>query len=373
MDITEALEELKLKNYDEAVALLRDAAEEQNPDACDFLVQINRMRLSDLVDDKEALHYAIKGYEYRSKDSCYNLGWMYRSGFLGAPDYAKAYEFFLEGDQEYHDVRCTYELGEMLRLGETDRGPLVDEAVKLYTKAAASYYPAQFRLAVIFEQVVKDFSATLEFYRHSADHGKVDAMLRLGYLYEKGLRVDADLDLAIEWYKKAADGGSAEALLKLARLYLCSGKTISTEHLEPESLQRRLGDLEVKYRAEGQYLLGCLAERLGKLTEAVSYFYTSATEGCLPGLYRYAAMLLEGRGIKADVVEGYCLLHVVRIIASSNTPPAREYQELMNSEMLMNATENLLVDFQPLLSDDERSRAEAMVDDRIGQMFGLNG
>ena len=393
MDISSALEELHLNNYDEAAALFKDAAAGGNSDACDFIVQIYRLGLSSHVTRKEALEYAIKGYEYHSRDGCYNLGTMYRTGFLGSPDYAKAYDFFTEGSSELHDPRCSFELGEMLRLGETGKGSRVDEAVKYYHAAAArGYYPAQFQLACIFERVVKDFDATLEFYRSSAEKGYVDAMLRLGYIYEKGVRVDPDLSSAVDWYRKASDAGSTEGFLKIARMVLCSADRSGILHIAPGDLEKQLADLAEKGSdpAEPLYLLGCLSEMQGKYGSAGSFFYQSALKGCLPALCRYATLQIEhgehlnmggdsenrvsaGAALKhCDRIESYALLHVVRITASSMTESAKKYEYLMSSERIVDTADRLLSDIHPTLSDEEIAEAGRIADEKIGQMFGIH-
>ena len=392
MDISTALEELHLNNYDEAAALFKDAAAGGNSDACDFIVQIYRLGLSSRVTRKDALEYAIKGYEYRSKDGCYNLGTMYRTGFLGSPDYAKAYDFFTEGSSELHDPRCFFELGEMLRLGETGKGSSVDEAVKYYHAAAArGYYPAQFQLACIFERVVKDFETTLEFYRSSAEKGYVDAMLRLGYIYEKGIRVDPDPSAAVDWYRKASDAGSSAGFLKIARMVLCSADMKNRLQIAPVDLEKQLTELVEKGSdpAEPLYLLGCLAEMVGKYGSAGSFFYRSALKGCLPALCRYAALQIEhGDHLNTDGdsedpvdagsslrlcnrTEAYALLHVVRITASSMTESARKYEYLMSSERIIDTADRLLSDIHPTLSDEEIAEAGRIADERIGQMFGI--
>ena len=94
MDLKEAIESLHVKDYSQALALFRDAAESNNADACDFIVQMYLMNLEPSITADDYLQYSIKGYEYRSKDGCFNLGTIYRNGVLGVPDFPKAYEFF---------------------------------------------------------------------------------------------------------------------------------------------------------------------------------------------------------------------------------------------------------------------------------------
>lgn len=67
--------------------------------------------------------------------------------------------------------------------------------------------------------VGKSGKQAAELYKMSADMGCADAMLILGYTYEKGnLGESVNIVKACEWYKKAADAGNAPAMYHLALL-----------------------------------------------------------------------------------------------------------------------------------------------------------
>ncbi len=415
MELTEAMEELHLGSYDEAADLFRDAAESGNPDACDFMVQMHLAGLSGRISREDALHYAIRGYELRSRDSCFHLGSMYRSGFLGEPDPAKAWEFLLEGAEKFGDLRCQHELGEMLRLGETGGGPRVDEAVRHYSTAAAGgYYPSQFRLARIFERRVPDFGVTLEFYRNSAEKGHADAMLRLGEIYQKGIRVEKDPAQSMSWYRKAAEAGSREAFFHVARWRLLTEEGAGSGDDAGPLRERLEKECKGKDAGEALYLLACLELAGGNTGAARDLFRRSLEAGCLPGMVRYAALLageggstgedgLIGEGDSAqtgkreqagngsqigdgdrkdgeqdeaqdqeqDPVRAFALLHAARIAALSGAPWFRAHSELMSQETLVRRCESLIADLLPELSEEQRLRGERLADETAGRMFGI--
>ena len=378
MDLKEAIESLHVKDYSQALALFRDAAESNNADACDFIVQMYLMNLEPSITADDYLQYSIKGYEYRSKDGCFNLGTIYRNGVLGVPDFSKAYEFFFEGANENQDARCQYFLAEMLKNGEVGKID-VDEAVKYYGIAAShGYYPAQFMLAKIFENVVENFQTTLEFYENAVRNNHVDAMLRLAYIYEKGIRVTKDYSKAVEYYTMAGENGSAEAKLKLAKIGIESqnDKTaVKTNTRHAVKLLKELvedsktGDL---VKRDALYYLGQLYERNGSdAPKAYECFYQSSNLGSLPSMYKYACYLFDGRGCSANKVEAFALLHIVRFIASSNVDPSVKSMDLISPDQLVELSERRLVDFEELLSEEERSEALKMADNRLGQIFNV--
>ena len=376
MELEHAIKALKLADYAEAAKLFRDAADNGNPDACDFMVQLNLMKLCDDVTDKDALEYAIKGYELKSKDSCRNLGLMYLNGFMGEPDYGKAREFFLEGWESVSDLECAYRLGEMARLGLGGKSD-ADAAVKYYVEAASkNHYPSQFALAVMFERTVKDFSATLDFYRSSVDAGHADAALRLAKIHEKGIRVEKNAEEACYWYAKAAEMGSEEAAIMQAGLAVREGAEAAASDAEA-SLRRILEQGSDAGRRDAAFLLGRLLES-GKLgdnrdAEAVVMYSDASKLGSLPGLFKYAVSLAEGYGTDENRSLAYSLLHVARFMALSNTEPARAAASIfMDAEHIVEASEKHLVDLEEVMTSGEMDRAKADADVMIGRVFGVS-
>lgn len=380
MELSEAIESLHLKDYKQALALFKDAAESQNSDACDLIVQMYLMELEDSLTADDYLKYSIKGYEYHSKDGCFNLGTIYRNGILGTPDLNKAYEFFLEGANEQADPRCQYFLGEMLKNGEVGKIN-VDQAVKYYGLAAAQgYYPAQFMLAKIFENVVDRFQTTLEFYENAVKNDHVDAMLRLAIIYEKGIRVAKDLAKSFDYYKLAADHGSAEAKLKIAKITIEPqnfSNLVKTDFKQAEELLKTLTQdpkISTQIKRDALYYLGQLYEQANdqaKLAVAYECFYQSADLGSLPSMYKYACYLMDGTGCEKDLKESFILFHIVRFIASSNIDPKIKSLDLISPDQLVELSERHLVDLSELISQEEQQDAFEKVDQRLGKIFSV--
>ena len=65
-------------------------------------------------------------------------------------------------------------------------------------------------------------SANLDELKKAGRDGNIDALIRLGYIYETGSGVKADLQKAIRYYRQAAELGSEDAKLALALLDLHS-------------------------------------------------------------------------------------------------------------------------------------------------------
>ena len=68
-------------------------------------------------------------------------------------------------------------------------------------------------------------------YRLAAEHGDVDAQMRLGDMYSQGRGVEQDDSEAVRWYRLAAEQGDAGAQDKLGDMY-SYGRGVTQNHVE---------------------------------------------------------------------------------------------------------------------------------------------
>ncbi len=105
-----------------------------------------------------------------------------------------------------------YEIGEHV---EVD----LRESIRWYEKAASNgHLQATLRLAEI-EIAAGNGKAGVSWYEKAAIQGDMDAQAMLGYFYQTGEHVTADLAVAIKWYLAAADQDHIAAQNNLGRLY----------------------------------------------------------------------------------------------------------------------------------------------------------
>ena len=105
-----------------------------------------------------------------------------------------------------------YEIGEHV---EVD----LRESIRWYEKAASNgHLQATLRLAEL-EIAAGNGKAGVSWYEKAAIQGDMDAQAMLGYFYQTGEHVAADLAVAIKWYLAAADQDHIAAQNNLGRLY----------------------------------------------------------------------------------------------------------------------------------------------------------
>jgi TPR repeat protein len=68
-------------------------------------------------------------------------------------------------------------------------------------------FSALFPASTFALDAIDHSSSVFKFQQKLADSGNVQAQYKLGYLYEAGEGIEADLDKALHWYERAASTG----------------------------------------------------------------------------------------------------------------------------------------------------------------------
>ncbi len=127
----------------------------------------------------------VSAAENGNAKSQYRLGLRFERGVGGAPDYARAADW--------------------------------------YRKAARQgMRRAAFRLGLLYQDgrgIGRDHKLAVHWYRDAAEAGLPEAQFNLGYLYERGLGLKADGVQAAVWYRRAAMQGQVQAYRSLGMLY----------------------------------------------------------------------------------------------------------------------------------------------------------
>jgi hypothetical protein len=131
-----------------------------------------------------------------------------------------------------------------------------------------------------------DYGKAMEIWQADAGAGDPRAQYSIGYLYQFGLGVPANLSTAKEWYEKAAAQNNPDALYALGLIYE-SGKAVPRD-----------------------------------LTQAMTYYRKAADTGAQADAeYAVGRMILRGRGVARDPKEGLKWLKK----AAQHRQPAAQY------------------------------------------------
>ena len=187
-------------------------------------------------DKSEAVRWYRKAARQGNGNAMFNLGAAYYNGEGVGTNYSLAYAWFLLsseagnssgqdaakrslgewGSDGFNDACLT--IGKMYEKGEGLPKNL-ESAAAWYRKAAEhGYADASIQLAALYLRV-SDYSQARPWCEAAARAKRSGGYHCLGYLYQQGLGVDANLKEAFQWYERGAREGNAASMQALARMY----------------------------------------------------------------------------------------------------------------------------------------------------------
>ena len=256
--------------------------------------------------------------EQKNPYASYELAKMYRDGIgtqknteAAGKHFKDAFNGFFQLEQNSHDDKLQYRLGQMLHTGT---GTEQDDA------AAADYWErsaklgnvnAQYALAKIYRDgkyVQQDVSKAVELFTLSAEQKNEYAAYQLGRLYLSGEDIPKDVAAAVKWLSFSADLGNQFAQYALAKLYL-AGEDVPQDISKAVELFQQSAGQENQY---AQYQLGKLylsGEHLPKDVEAaIRWLEKSAMQENQFAQYALGKLYLCGHDVPRDKEKAVPLL-----------------------------------------------------------------
>lgn len=304
------------QDYEQAFHLYGCSAEQKNPYASYELAKMCRDGIGteknrEQVDD----HFkdAFTGFFHLEQDSHddklqYRLGQMLHTGTGTAKDDMAAADYF-ERSAKLGNVNAQYALGKLwLESGTGDP----EQAVAWITKAAdAENAAAQYALAKLYrdgEYVQRDMAKAVELFTLSAEQKNEFASYQLGKLYLAGEDIPKDVAAAMKWLSLSADAGNQFAQYALAKLYL-AGEDVPQDIGKAVELFTLAADQENQY---AQYQLGKLhlsGEHLPKNVDtAIHWLEKAAAQENQYAQYALAKLYLCGHDVPRDKEKAIPLL-----------------------------------------------------------------
>jgi TPR repeat protein len=290
---------------EEAAKLLR-GVQEKDPKTAGFFLGIACLTgATGTPDFQSAAQMWTRAAEVGNSSANRYLGFLYQGlfGFPAQADLKKSAEFFQKA-ADAGDAESSIRLGLLILEAGEKIGRKNTEATSWFEKAASTNNPAAlFLLGQVREQGTKgvvdaDPKAARELYGKAAaqDHGP--ALVRLGYLTERGLGGDADLEEAIKLYRKAAELGEASAYFNLG--VLTQKGEGGLEKSDSEAFRLFLQSA-LRGFAPGANLVGT-AYRAGlgvspDIIAAAAWFSRAAEAGETNAMVSLAEMMLSNQGI----------------------------------------------------------------------------
>lgn len=149
--------------------------------------------------------------------------------------------------------------------------------------------------------VKENYGLAIEWYQKAETQGSTYAMVKLGDIYEGGRYVERNYEIAKVWYWKAARQGDKEAVRRLGNMYEKGlGETSNCEQAIPFYIEfARKGDNYARRRLGYMYENGIGVKRRYEI--AIQYYQEAAAHGDAEAQFCLAHMYEEGNGVFKDI------------------------------------------------------------------------
>lgn len=217
----------------------------------------------------------------------------------------KTLEYLTMGSKKGNAL-CSESLGRLYEEGVGDDEPDYKKAEKYYLSAAtAASYDQLGKLYLsgsLGKQQPKDIKKGLSYIEKAADMGYIDAIYRMGYLYETGNYMDsADQEKALGYYRLLAENNIPSGLFKMGLYYELGDGGVDADSVKALAYYNRAAEMG---HGEAMCYIGDFY-RIGQYVpldkeEAFRWYAKADSVGEEIGTYYVARSYLEGCGVAID-------------------------------------------------------------------------
>jgi len=167
----------------------------------------------------------------------------------------------------------------------------------------------------------RDYAAALKIFRPLANQGHASAQNKLGFMFQKGLGLDADLEKAVYWYRKAANQGLTIGQFNLGYMYENGLGFDSRNYTQAGYWYRKAAN---QGHASSQFNLGWLYQKGKGVTKdnrkAIKWYRKAANNGHVSAQNNMGWMYQNGFGVSRDYSQA---ISWYKKAANKNNPSAQ--------------------------------------------------
>ena len=284
------LGEVVVYDLEQAALWYRRAAKQGHPEAA---LRLGRLYLAGSgvdIDESAAARWLREAAAFGLAVAQYELAELYRRGRGVERDLKEAMNW-------YHAAAAQGHVSAVERLAANGAGDGVDDPNHhLRVAAEVGDAAAQMRLATLLregDQMPRDATAALEWYRRAAAQGHARASYNLGMMYHDGDGVEADDVMAAAWFRRAAGLDESDAQYTLG-VYFSKGIGGAAD---PEEARQWFLRAARQGDSRAQYSLGVMHEKGAggavDLNAAMKWYGAAAEQGDQRAHERFAALTVE--------------------------------------------------------------------------------
>lgn len=148
-------------------------------------------------------------------------------------------------------------------------------------------------------------SNRLSYYQQQAHQGDVHAMFKLGFAYEVGDGMPANIDSAVDWYTRASQRGHKNARMNLHAMDASGKPFIDTEATYHKELYKKaeLGDLNAQNEL-ARMLINNVLKQADRL-QILNWVEAQAQRGSSEAQFLIAQMYYLGVAVPQNYIDAY--------------------------------------------------------------------
>lgn len=177
---------------------------------------------SQLSYKEEAVVWYTKAARSGHREAMFKLGDCYLNGSGVYCNVHEAIKWYVKAASIGHKAACL-KLAHIYLYGVLMVIPNVKEAIKWYNRSGKDINKYDlYEIGKAYyngENVQKDMSKAIEYFRSAAEKGYAAAQYKLGLCYENGNGISKDIEVAKYWYKKAAKQGYCQTHNCVSKIY----------------------------------------------------------------------------------------------------------------------------------------------------------
>jgi TonB family protein len=263
------------------------------------------------------------------------------------------------------DAAARYKLARLFRDGYGIEHDNAQYAKQLRSAAESGYPEAEAELAINLSYglytIARDQEQAITWYRRAAEHGHVQAQLRMGEYYERP--PGNDPAQAASWYRKAAEQGNSDAQFRLG-LMAATGHGVTQDIAEAAVWYRKAaegGNVDACAQLGNFYLQGQGVER--DPVQAAAWLAKAAEQRQPSAEAALANLYFNGTGVPQNDAEGAKYLR--RAAISSNIAAMRQLGQMLEQGSHMAADPK-----EAALWLGKSARLESAITDKEAMRFG---
>ncbi len=253
-------------------------------------------------DDEKSFREALKAADLGNVNMMYRVACCYRDGTGCEVDNEKADFWFTK----YRNSMLLQNKMWAIDLIKTGKFKDCDIA-KMYDSAMITP-----NIQLLYQNILykvykgRDVDEDIASLRLYAENGNLDAIKKLGDLYNDGVGIEKDRGEALAWYVKASDLGDPWAKIKAGEMYRDGNGTDVDMQRACELFMEsgKMGNVTGLWNVIRLHSLGDINDRK-TYSEAVSILESIANTGNIDAMKRMGSIYFDGFGVKRNYAEAF--------------------------------------------------------------------